>query len=116
MYEHRLRIGACGYSFCVAVDELPSRNLVPLVLAVTSDVVYLHLHGCNLNWFGARGKQRYGRLSSGEELTHIIPAIRQMADKARRMLIVNNSCHREQAVRNARDLQDLPFSTERQQG
>jgi uncharacterized protein YecE (DUF72 family) len=90
-----LRQEHLGY---VAVDEPQLCNLLPLVPAVTSDVVYLRLHRRNPNWFGASREERYDYLYSKEDLEQMLPSIRTMVASAPLMFIKTNTCHWDQAV------------------
>ena len=91
--------------FCNVDQPLISENL-PLTCRVTSPVAYLRLHGRNgRNWFreGA-GAQRYNYLYSEEEITALVPLVRDMEERAGRVFVITNNHLGGQSVINGLQL------------
>lgn len=95
----------------VCVDE-PSgfKNSVPPVDAVTAPVSVLRLHGRNAEMWNRKGigaAERFDYLYSEPELLEIVPRVWRLAGEAREVHVLFNNCHRDYAVRNARQLAEM---------
>ena len=96
----------------VCVDEPQgTRRSVPPVAAVTSpDLAVVRFHGRRRETWerpGVSTTERFGYLYRPEELAEWVPAIRGLAHEARAVCVLMNNCHREYAVRNAKELATL---------
>jgi len=89
----------------VCVDEPRIRGLVKNVIAVTSRVSYLRMHGRNASkWYGGDGSDRYNYLYSTEELTEWVPRIKKMDSISIITVIAFNNHPIGKAVANAKTL------------
>jgi uncharacterized protein YecE (DUF72 family) len=90
----------------VCVDEPKLRGLIGnSVLAATSKVAYLRMHGRNAaRWYEGEGSERYDYLYSEEELLEWMPRIRELEDNSSAMVIAFNNHPFGKAVVNARAL------------
>ena len=95
----------------VAVDEPQGfASSVPPVLAATSDLAVLRMHGHNNeNWKkrGITAAERFRYLYSDDELRAWAPKVVDLASKARETHVLFNNCYRDYGVRNAGQLADL---------
>lgn len=98
-----LRKERFGY---VCVDEPKLRGLIGnSVLAATSGVAYLRMHGRNAaRWYEGEGSERYDYLYSEEELLEWMPRIRDLEDNAAVTVIAFNNHPFGKAVANAKAL------------
>lgn len=95
---------ALGLGF-VCVDEPGVKGLVRKVIASTSDVAYLRLHGRNAaKWYGSEGSERYDYLYSRDELLEWIHGIRELHENSQTMVVSFNNHPLGKAIENARAL------------
>jgi uncharacterized protein YecE (DUF72 family) len=89
----------------VCVDEPRIRGLIGNVVAVTSNVAYLRLHGRNAEkWYAGKGSERYDYLYSGSELLEWIGRLREMEDNSGITLVSFNNHPKGKAIENAKAL------------
>src|SRR5207249_11683588 len=114
------RIGA-GYVVVDAPRSETARNLVPTVVATTSETTYVRFHGRNLGTWNKRGgsaAERFDYLYSDEELEEWSPTLKELAGRSKRAFAFfnNNSSSEDpenplgrisQAAANARQLRRL---------
>ena len=95
----------------VCVDEPQGfKSSVPPVLAATAPVAVLRMHGHNSEMWtkkAATAAERFDYLYSGEELAEWAPRIRRLAEESREVHVLMNNCHRDYAVRNAREIGEM---------
>jgi uncharacterized protein YecE (DUF72 family) len=95
----------------VSVDEPQGfKTSVPPVVAATTPVAVLRMHGQNNETWTKRvstAAERFDYLYSEEELRAWLPRIQQLADEAREVHVLLNNCHRDYSVRNAREIGDM---------
>lgn len=83
---------------------------VPPIVAATSDLAYVRMHGQNaMRWeSGARSAaERFEYLYSREELNTWVPKIMKLAKETREVHVIMNNCYIDYAVRNAKDMAEL---------
>ncbi|MBK9259562.1 MAG: DUF72 domain-containing protein [Polyangiaceae bacterium] len=83
---------------------------VPPIVAATSDLAYVRMHGQNaMRWeSGARSAaERFEYLYSREELSTWVPKIMKLAKETREVHVIMNNCYIDYAVRNAKDMTEL---------
>jgi uncharacterized protein YecE (DUF72 family) len=111
------RIGASH----VVVDapKTDAKNVPPTVLAVTSPLVYVRMHGRNADTWNVRGRsaaERFDYLYSEEELREWVEPLQELAGKAEQAYVVFNNNNRSpsgdggfvaQAATNAAQLRQL---------
>ena len=91
-----LDIGYC------AVDEPQLKGLVPPVVAATTDLGYVRLHGRNAdNWWGRGGGDRYDYDYNEEELSEWSGKLLDLEGKVKKVYAFFNNCHAGHAARNA---------------
>ena len=86
----------------VVVDapKTEAKNLVPTVLARTSPMVYVRMHGRNAKTWNVRGRsaaERFDYLYSEEELHEFVPAVRELASEAEEAYVLLNNNGRSRA-------------------
>ena len=95
----------------VCVDEPQGfKSSVPPVLAATSPVALLRMHGHNGEMWTKKATtaaERFDYLYSAEELREWVPSIRRLADEASEVHVLMNNCHRDYSVRNARQIGEM---------
>lgn len=95
----------------VSVDEPQGfKTSVPPVVAATTPVAVLRMHGQNAETWTKRvstAAERFDYLYSEEELRAWVPRIEQLADEAREAHVLLNNCHRDYSVRNAREIGEM---------
>jgi uncharacterized protein YecE (DUF72 family) len=96
----------------VSVDEPQgTRASVPPLAETTSGVLaVVRFHGRRLDTWtrpGVGTTERFGYLYREEELAEWVPRIRALARRSRDVHVLLNNCHRESAVRNAKELAAL---------
>jgi uncharacterized protein YecE (DUF72 family) len=95
----------------VSVDEpqgFPSST--PPVVACTSELAVLRLHGHNAETWekpNITAAERFRYLYSEDELHGWVDPVRSLAEQAERVHVLMNNCYRDYAVRNARQLAAL---------
>lgn len=89
----------------VCVDEPGIKGLIKNVVAVTSKVAYLRLHGRNAEkWYAGEGSERYDYLYSTEELLEWVNRIREIEDGSGTTLVSFNNHPKGKAIENAKAL------------
>ena len=80
---------------------------IPPVMAATSDLAVVRMHGHSDKWDSKDIYQRFGYRYSNSELNEWSAKIRGLADKADTTHVLFNNCYRNYAQVNARRLADL---------
>lgn len=92
----------------VCVDEPKLKGLLGKILATTSQISYLRLHGRNAEkWYGGEGSERYDYLYGRNELMEWIPGIAKFEQNSALTVIAFNNHPRGQAVENAHMMADI---------
>ncbi len=95
----------------VCVDEPQGfKSSVPPVLAATSPIAVLRMHGHNAEMWtkkAATAAERFEYLYSEDELREWVPNIHRLAAEARELHVLMNNCHRDYSVRNARQIGEM---------
>ena len=92
----------------VCVDEPQGYpNSVPPVLAATSGLAVVRLHGHSDQWQSKDIQQRFRYRYSDKELTEWAGQVRRLADDADETHVVFNNCYRDYAHANAQKLEGL---------
>lgn len=99
-----LKENTIGY--CI-VDEPRLKGLMPYNPAVTTDIGYFRLHGRNTNWFDAPTSVRYDYLYTQDELKSFMSDIKNIANSARKTIVMFNNCHAGKAARNALEMIEM---------
>ena len=92
----------------VCVDEpqgYPSS--IPPVLAATSDLAMVRMHGHSDKWESKSIYEKFGYRYSEEEMTEWAGNVQHLAEDAAETHVVFNNCYRDYAQVNARELTDL---------
>ena len=99
-------LSARGLSY-VSVD-MPQGypSSIPPVLAATSDLAVVRMHGHSDKWDSKDIYERFGYRYSERELREWAPKIRDLAASAERTHVLFNNCYRDCAQVNARQLAD----------
>jgi uncharacterized protein YecE (DUF72 family) len=87
----------------VDAPKTEAKNLVPTVLARTSPMVYVRMHGRNAKTWNVRGRsaaERFDYLYSEAELREFVPAVRDLASDAEEAYIMFNNNGRSRAAGN----------------
>jgi uncharacterized protein YecE (DUF72 family) len=80
---------------------------IPPVMAATSDVAVVRMHGHSDKWTSKDIYERFGYKYSDAELSEWAPKIRALADDARLTHVLFNNCYSNYAQVNAQELEDL---------
>jgi uncharacterized protein YecE (DUF72 family) len=80
---------------------------IPPVLAATSDLAVVRMHGHSDNWASKDIYQRFGYRYDDRELHEWAPRIRELAESAASTHVLFNNCYSDYAQVNARQLADL---------
>jgi uncharacterized protein YecE (DUF72 family) len=98
---------------------------MPPLVAATSKVGYVRLHGRNRDTYFARNvsaADRFDYLYSRDELEEWVPRVRELAEQTDVTYVMFNNCKYDYAPRNARELADIlgpelvkPVTGEREQ-
>ena len=89
----------------VCVDEPQGYpNSIPPVLAATSDLAVVRMHGHSDKWESKSIQERFRYRYSDKELTTGRPRSRRLAEDAAETHVVFNNCYRDYAHVNARQL------------
>ena len=99
-----LRENHIGY--CI-VDEPKLKGLMSYNPAITTDIGYFRFHGRNTNWFDTPTSARYDYLYTQDELKSFIPDIKNIANSARKTIVMFNNCHAGKAARNALEMIEM---------
>jgi uncharacterized protein YecE (DUF72 family) len=92
----------------VCVDEpqgYPSS--IPPVLAATSDLALVRMHGHSDKWDSKSIQEKFGYRYSEKEMTEWAGNVEHLATGAAETHVVFNNCYRDYAQVNARELADL---------
>jgi uncharacterized protein YecE (DUF72 family) len=80
---------------------------IPPVVAATSDLAVVRMHGHSDKWDSKDISQRFGYRYSPGELKEWAPRVRSLAEQADATQVLFNNCYRDYAQVNARQLADL---------
>jgi uncharacterized protein YecE (DUF72 family) len=80
---------------------------IPPVVAATSDLAVVRMHGHSDKWDSKDISQRFGYRYSPGELKEWAPRVRGLAEQADATQVLFNNCYRDYAQVNARQLADL---------
>ena len=95
----------------VCVDEPQGYpNSVPPVLAATSDLAVIRLHGHSEHWEAKTVQERFDYNYSDTELKDWAKKTRELAADADETHVIFNNCYRDYAHRNAQRLEGLTSS------
>jgi uncharacterized protein YecE (DUF72 family) len=87
---------------------------IPPVLAATSDLAVIRMHGHSDKWESKDIQERFGYRYSDEELANWAGNIQRLAEDAAETQVVFNNCYRDYAQVNARQLaEDLAAGAHR---
>jgi hypothetical protein len=81
-------------------------NSIPPLLAVTSDLAVVRMHGHSEKWESKDIRERFGYRYSDEELAQWAGNVQRLAGDAAETHVVFNNCYRDYAQANARQLAD----------
>jgi uncharacterized protein YecE (DUF72 family) len=87
------------------------RDSIPPVLAATSDLAVVRLHGHSQKWDSKDIHERFGYRYTDGELNEWAPRIAALARDAQNTHVLFNNCYRDYAQANARQLADLLKAT-----
>ena len=87
------------------------RDSIPPVLAATSDLAVVRLHGHSEKWDSKDIHERFGYRYTDGELSEWAPRIAALARDAQDTHVLFNNCYRDYAQANARQLADLLKAT-----
>lgn len=95
-----------GHGLPYVCVDMPQgyRNSIPPVLAVTSDLALVRLHGHSDKWDSKDIHERFGYRYGDEELGQWAGNIRGLAADATETHVLFNNCYRDYAQVNARQL------------
>jgi uncharacterized protein YecE (DUF72 family) len=95
-----------GHGLPYVVVDMPQgyRNSIPPVLAVTSDLALVRLHGHSDKWDSKDIHERFGYRYSDEELGRWVGNVQELAADATETHVLFNNCYRDYAQVNARQL------------
>ncbi len=99
-----LRENHIGY--CI-VDEPKLKGLMPYNPDTTTDIGYFRFHGRSTNWFDAPTSERYDYLYTIEELKSFVQDIKDIANSAKKTIVMFNNCHAGKAARNALEIIEM---------
>ena len=82
-------------------------NSIPPVLAATSDLAVVRLHGHSEHWDAKTVQERFNYRYSDEELETWAGNVKKLAADADETHVVFNNCYRDYAHVNARQMEGL---------
>ena len=92
----------------VCVDEPQGyTSSIPPVLAATSDLAMVRMHGHSDKWDSKSIYEKFGYRYSEKEMTDWAGNVERLAEDAAETHVVFNNCYRDYAQVNARELVDL---------
>jgi uncharacterized protein YecE (DUF72 family) len=92
----------------VCVDEPQGHsNSIPPVLAATSDLAVIRLHGHSDHWESKDIQERFRYRYDGKELTEWAGNAKRLAEDADQTHVLFNNCYRDYAHVNAQQLEGL---------
>jgi uncharacterized protein YecE (DUF72 family) len=83
------------------------RDSIPPVLAATTDLAVVRMHGQSAQWDSKDIQERFGYHYTDQELRHWAPKIAALAKDARITHVAFNNCYRDYAQTNAQQLAGL---------
>ncbi len=95
---------------CVDAPPVASPQVAPMVVAVTSSIAYLRLHGRNVETWQARtptAADRFRYRYSACELRQLVDPVLALADRAQTTYVMFNNCYSDYAPRNALEFAEL---------
>jgi uncharacterized protein YecE (DUF72 family) len=103
--ENRARVfsflEAVGATYVIVdAPKTDAKNLVPSVVARTSPIVYVRMHGRNAKTWNVRGRsaaERFDYLYSEEELRAFVPSVSEVAEGAEQAYVMFNNNGRSRA-------------------
>jgi uncharacterized protein YecE (DUF72 family) len=98
---------ASGLSYTCVDEPQGFPSSVPPLVAATSELALVRLHGRNRVRWDRKARsagERFAYLYSPEELRQWVPAVSHLARTASEVHVLFNNCHRDYAVRNARQM------------
>jgi uncharacterized protein YecE (DUF72 family) len=87
-------------------------NSIPPVLATTSDLAVIRMHGHSDKWESKDIQQRFGYRYSDEELSKWAGDVQRLAEDATETHVVFNNCYRDYAQVNGQRLAEILGSTQ----
>jgi uncharacterized protein YecE (DUF72 family) len=109
--ERTLKFLADNSIIYVCVDEPQGfKTSVPPVMAATTRIAVLRMHGHNSETWGTRtatAAERFDYLYAEDELREWAPRIERLAEEATEVHVLMNNCHRDYSVRNAREIGEM---------
>jgi uncharacterized protein YecE (DUF72 family) len=98
-----------GHQLPYVCVDMPQghRDSIPPVLAATSDLAVVRLHGHSKKWDSKDIHERFGYRYTDGELNEWAPRIAALARDAQDTHVLFNNCYRDYAQTNARQLADL---------
>jgi len=81
-------------------------NSIPPLLAATSDLAVIRMHGHSEKWESKDIRERFGYRYSDEELAQWAGNVERLSGDATETHVVFNNCYRDYAQANARQLAD----------
>jgi uncharacterized protein YecE (DUF72 family) len=102
-----------GHQLPYVCVDMPQghRDSIPPVLAATSDLAVVRLHGHSEKWDSKDIHERFGYRYTDGELKEWAPRIAGLARDAQDTHVLFNNCYRDYAQANARQLADLLKAT-----
>jgi uncharacterized protein YecE (DUF72 family) len=99
----------CSHDLPYVCVDMPQghRDSIPPVLAVTSDLAVVRMHGHSDKWDSKDIYDRFGYRYSDRELTEWADNVRQLASEAEDTHVLFNNCYSNYAQVNATQLADL---------
>ena len=82
-------------------------NSIPPVLAATSDLAVIRMHGHSDKWESKDIQERFGYRYSDEELAKWAGNVQRLAEDAAETHVVFNNCYRDYAQVNGRQLAEM---------
>jgi uncharacterized protein YecE (DUF72 family) len=83
------------------------RDSIPPVLAATTDLAVVRMHGHSAKWDSKDIQERFGYHYTAKELKNWAPKIATLADDAKTTHVAFNNCYRDYAQTNAQQLAAL---------
>ena len=90
----------------VDAPKTEAKNLVPTVVAVTSENAYVRMHGRNASTWNVRGRsaaERFDYLYSDDELSEWVEPLRELTEQAQNVYVFFNNNGRSRPPSSAGD-------------
>ena len=100
---------------CVDEPQGTPASVPPIAVATRDDVAIVRFHGRRRETWtrpGVGTTERFRHRYSDAELSEWIPRLRMLAATTRRVYVLMNNCHRDDAIRGAKDLARLLAGSE----